>query len=170
MPGSNFPFFTFDVGSEHIVKVFSDDFSTPGPEGLYTIRYAADFVDKMLLDECQNTSVPVLSYQVNIVNNCPFAQISIDPNSSIFIDLSIGHTAVHKILLDPETKIVWSQDSDITTDSPNCGALIQELYPLTLDTNIFEFVESVSPIKSTLKIKPLSLDLAGVYDFTLKVY
>ena len=58
------------------MKVFSDDFSTSGPLGIYHVKYSAD-ISSGLLSDCQNTSIADLTYTVNVVNTCPSASIQI---------------------------------------------------------------------------------------------
>ena len=38
-----------------------------------------------------------------------------------------GHSASHQIILEGESTVEWRTDIDIATDSPHCGAIIQEL-------------------------------------------
>ena len=70
-PGQNLPvdLFTIDPGSEHILKVFSDDFSASGPLGIYHVKYRAD-VSSGLLNDCQNNPISDLTFNVNVVNTC----------------------------------------------------------------------------------------------------
>ena len=60
--------FTIDAGSEHIVKVFSNDFTASGPDGVYHVKYKA-------VAQCQNWSIDDLTYTVNVINNCPISMI-----------------------------------------------------------------------------------------------
>ena len=117
-PSQNLPndLFTVDLGNEHTVKVFSDDFSASGPLGDYKVSYSA-------LNGCQNSAIADLTYTVRVINACPTSTIQIDPTPFQPISGS-AHTIIHQIIVDGESTLEWMADSDIIIDTPACGVIV----------------------------------------------
>ena len=112
--------FTIDL-TARTNSVYTVDVSPTGPVGLYTITYSPD-----LTSECMAATSDVV-YDVNIINPCEVATLTIDPTNSVFLPL--GSISAYRYVMEPLYAfgvLSWDSDTDITSSitwTDPCGAI-----------------------------------------------